>query len=301
MLDMWHTLLESLSGGQPWRDVLSQTRLPGLPPLPDGWTVETLLFFIAGIPAALVLLHIVRVVFIMAFGKKYRALRAYNKACEFDNGIKPRYEYKAKLTSRKQLERYDFDNFFLEEYGRNPQGLAAILNSALGNERKYRKYTSEVERLLGAKPGDAVRIRFFDPLEVKLCKRHLKKPVVSPVFHCTAEYTSPKGQSHDSRTADYTLKQMEAIERQYKKNVDFQASKAYQRSLMTDSLRYDIMKRDNFRCVLCGRTAKEGVKLHVDHILPVAKGGLTVPDNLRTLCDQCNLGKSDKYDPRGAN
>ena len=94
---------------------------------------------------------------------------------------------------------------------------------------------------------------------------------------------------------------MEAVAKQYKKNVDFQASKAYQRSLMTDSLRYDIMKRDNFRCVLCGRTAREGVKLHVDHIVPVAKGGLTVPDNLRTLCDQCNLGKSAKYDPHGAN
>ncbi|MBQ6207631.1 MAG: HNH endonuclease, partial [Oscillospiraceae bacterium] len=31
------------------------------------------------------------------------------------------------------------------------------------------------------------------------------------------------------------------------------------------------------------------------------KGGKTVPENLRTLCDQCNLGKSDKYDPKGAN
>ncbi len=30
------------------------------------------------------------------------------------------------------------------------------------------------------------------------------------------------------------------------------------------------------------------------HIIPVAKGGLTVECNLRTLCERCNLGKSDK-------
>ena len=297
MLDMWHTLLQNA----PWRDILSKNQIPGLPPLPDGWTVETLLLAVVGIPVALIIIHFLRVVFIKMFSKKYRAFRALNKACEFDAGIKERYEYKVNLTSRKQLERYDFDHFFLEEYGRNPQGLSAILTSALGNEKKYRKYKADVEALLGVKPGDAVKIKFFDPLTVKLCKRKMRKPVVSPVFHCTAEYTSPKGKSHYSRTADYTAKQMEAIAKQYQKNQDFQSSKAYQRSLMTDSLRYDIMKRDNFRCVLCGRTANEGVKLHVDHIVPVAKGGLTVPDNLRTLCDQCNLGKSDKYDPHGAN
>ncbi|MBQ3295380.1 MAG: HNH endonuclease [Erysipelotrichaceae bacterium] len=78
-------------------------------------------------------------------------------------------------------------------------------------------------------------------------------------------------------------------------------TKEYQRSLMSAGLRYDVMKRDGFRCVLCGRGADNGVKLHVDHILPVSKGGKTVMNNLRTLCSDCNLGKSDKYDESGDN
>ena len=65
---------------------------------------------------------------------------------------------------------------------------------------------------------------------------------------------------------------------------------------MSPSLRYEIMKRDGFRCVLCGREASDGVKLEVDHILPVSKGGKTVKSNLRTLCLECNRGKSNKYD-----
>ena len=67
-----------------------------------------------------------------------------------------------------------------------------------------------------------------------------------------------------------------------------------QRAAMTPSLRHDILERDGFRCQHCGATAADGAKLHVDHIIPVAKGGKTEPSNLQTLCEECNLGKSDK-------
>lgn len=69
-----------------------------------------------------------------------------------------------------------------------------------------------------------------------------------------------------------------------------------QRRLMTPSLRYSIMERDGFRCKLCGATEADGAKLHVDHIFPVSKGGRTEPNNLRTLCDYCNIGKGAKIE-----
>lgn len=76
---------------------------------------------------------------------------------------------------------------------------------------------------------------------------------------------------------------------------------ADERSKLTPSLRYKILKRDQFRCCICGATVADGVKLHVDHILPVSKGGKTIESNLRTLCQHCNLGKSDSYDLAGIN
>lgn len=66
-------------------------------------------------------------------------------------------------------------------------------------------------------------------------------------------------------------------------------------------MRYDILRRDGFRCQICGASQKDGVTLHVDHIVPVSKGGRSVPSNLRTLCERCNKGKSNKYDPNGLN
>jgi len=60
-------------------------------------------------------------------------------------------------------------------------------------------------------------------------------------------------------------------------------------------LRWTILKRDNFSCRKCGRSpAKDpNIILHVDHIIPWSKNGETVHENLETLCEQCNLGKSN--------
>jgi hypothetical protein len=66
------------------------------------------------------------------------------------------------------------------------------------------------------------------------------------------------------------------------------------REAISKSRRFDVMKRDGFRCQLCGATREQGAILHVDHKTPLAKGGSNEDDNLWTLCDFCNLGKSDK-------
>jgi len=52
-----------------------------------------------------------------------------------------------------------------------------------------------------------------------------------------------------------------------------------------------ILKRDNYRCVICGRGKKEGVELHVDHIKPKYLGGKATIENGQTLCAQHNFIK----------
>lgn len=48
---------------------------------------------------------------------------------------------------------------------------------------------------------------------------------------------------------------------------------AEQRRLVTASMRFEVLARDHYRCKICGATEADGVKLHVDHIYPLAKGG----------------------------
>lgn len=60
---------------------------------------------------------------------------------------------------------------------------------------------------------------------------------------------------------------------------------------LTPKVRFEIMQRDEFRCCLCGKSAKNGVVLEVDHKYPKSKGGKNSKSNLWTLCFECNRGK----------
>lgn len=55
-------------------------------------------------------------------------------------------------------------------------------------------------------------------------------------------------------------------------------------------LRFEVLKRDGFRCRYCG-LGTVATLLHVDHVVPVAEGGSDAPENLITACAECNLGK----------
>ncbi len=68
-----------------------------------------------------------------------------------------------------------------------------------------------------------------------------------------------------------------------------------QRCLMTSQLRRQIIERDNYTCQICGRYMPDEFGLEVDHIVPVAKGGKSVPSNLQVLCIKCNRSKHDKW------
>jgi len=61
----------------------------------------------------------------------------------------------------------------------------------------------------------------------------------------------------------------------------------------TPELKRLILERDGYKCVICGRTEKEGYELHVDHILPKDKGGKATLENGQTLCSICNFRKKN--------
>lgn len=62
-------------------------------------------------------------------------------------------------------------------------------------------------------------------------------------------------------------------------------------------LRFKVLQRDRFKCVLCGDHPARNSEcvLHVDHVIPWSKGGKTREDNLRTLCATCNVGRGNRF------
>jgi hypothetical protein len=63
--------------------------------------------------------------------------------------------------------------------------------------------------------------------------------------------------------------------------------------------RMQILQRDGYRCRICGRRSADyvDVELHVHHIRPWGKGGLTEDENLVTLCHTCHGGLEPHHEP----
>lgn len=63
--------------------------------------------------------------------------------------------------------------------------------------------------------------------------------------------------------------------------------------------RTELLERDNWSCQCCGKKVHDDNKndenkAHIDHIIPISKGGDSTPENLRVLCRTCNLSKRNK-------
>ncbi len=92
---------------------------------------------------------------------------------------------------------------------------------------------------------------------------------------------------HDLRPGEYILVSLERIP-------------AIGRGI-SPQRRNEILERNGFTCQLCGAGPSDPdpfnpgrkVRLHVDHLIPISQGGTDDPDNLRTLCSNCNQGKSN--------
>ena len=91
---------------------------------------------------------------------------------------------------------------------------------------------------------------------------------------------------------DFVLPEREDSKTQLKVKTNYKKENSRNVSL---TLRLKVLSRDNFRCVFCGKSPATdiGTKLHIDHIKPFSKGGKSRLENLQTLCEECNLGKSD--------
>lgn len=109
-------------------------------------------------------------------------------------------------------------------------------------------------------------------------------------------YTSGGGMAQRSFTVPMTEETIAELIKVLERKVTASAFAKEQRTLMTKKLREFIKNRDNFTCCNCGNSThiEPNLLLEIDHIIPVAKGGRTVEDNLQTLCWKCNRAKGDK-------
>lgn len=104
-------------------------------------------------------------------------------------------------------------------------------------------------------------------------------------------YKSKQKKRPLSRKIKRARKEAERVQRLYGSN--------FYTSVEWRMVRYAVFKLRGRKCEICGRNPKKDkISLHVDHIRPRSKYpalALAV-DNLQVLCEDCNMGKSNKDD-----
>ena len=200
-------------------------------------------------------------------------------------------EFTHSCKSRREYESLDPDIAAMEYIRSHPEEMEFYNNVVLPNAKNQVKYERAFEEQI--EPYTS---------RVSILKKKKRKGQISTFGSVIISYAytdkATRKRKEDRRVEIF--KSLDKVYQDVKKGIVRQSEKQRfakgQRAAMTSSLRYDILQRDGFRCQLCGATQVDGVKLHVDHIIPVSKGGETVPENLRTLCDRCNLGKGAKVE-----
>ncbi len=233
-----------------------------------------------------------------------------NTKTHFRVRIQPQYVFTEYCESKRAFDRLDNYNYLKIEIAKSEGFFEDIIAYVEFNKKLYKRYLAKCNYIknntppINSKPYRISQKR-FNAIETKLFSTHQLSPVLATEIISQAQYTSPEGRNHYEKKSiiDYEtlVGLVESVHEEKAATIIHREHMKAERSKMTDSLRYDILRRDHFRCQICGATAQDGVKLHVDHIIPVSKGGKTEKSNLRTLCDKCNLGKRDKIENSESN
>lgn len=85
-----------------------------------------------------------------------------------------------------------------------------------------------------------------------------------------------------------TLSYLNILEGNIRKN-----NRSYGRLTPNQKIRNIIYKKYDLTCCKCGHKNGEGkdIPLHIDHIIPISKGGTNTIENYQLLCNSCNSKK----------
>ena len=243
--------------------------------------------------------------FVLDNSEKLQQLIVLNKSITFHQTIEQEYHFKEILNSKRKLDNTSTQDFFIVLIENNYKWFKTLKKMIKDNISRNNIYINKYSDIKSTATEEfckkiKTKQKRFLRYENNLFNKLIIHPSTDTKFIIALTYTSPKGKNSYSKSNTFSFDNFIEIFKYTTMLIETKQTRQYQiqleRSKMSDSLRYDILKRDGFKCQICGVSAKDGAKLHIDHILPVSKGGKTESQNLRTLCERCNIGKSDKIE-----
>lgn len=231
--------------------------------------------------------------------KKIQKITKLNELYQFKDIKRKKRNIIEREYSRKSLDRVTGKSIINYHLDNNINGIRTDLENAIFNITLLEKYNKDVEKVL---QSESINNSKYSSKKFKMVEERVLRSIIykKENFMITLKievyYRSNGGNVYDNKKRKYLFNDLVFVYNEWNRGNKFEETIKQERKIMNDYIRYNVLKRDNFSCQICGITAKDGAKLQVDHIIPVSKGGKTVMSNLQTLCERCNIGKSNKIE-----
>lgn len=227
--------------------------------------------------------------------------------------INVKYHFK-NIKNQDMHHSYDNENFFgdiscrdylIYELIYKQRDVDISINNMIYNKELYSQYVDEVNRVCKLNSfGNAELLRNKEKLksiEKKMFDEKILRPQTNFSIRVRLTLTNINGSYITQKSESFSPSEIKVIERQlnnkrgyfYLDDDIWHSICRVERGKVTNKMRFAIYARDHYRCVKCGRKTDD---LEIDHIIPIAKGGKSTPDNLQTLCHRCNVRKGSNIE-----
>ncbi|WP_051612864.1 MULTISPECIES: HNH endonuclease [Mesoplasma] len=208
------------------------------------------------------------------------------------------------FNGKRMYENFSLYNACYDYLYENETEIKSIIKIIKSNINFKKEYEEEIDKSfvqtnLEIVLASKIKVKKFYKYEKEIYFSNFINPVIEFKIYLSKEYVTPAGRNSYKEAQIKNFYQILEIWETIKKDKIVKSSeefrRKYERSLVSDKVRIQIFNRDNLTCQVCGDSKKNNnsIVLHIDHKVPIAKGGDSNLSNLWTLCKRCNLGKSD--------
>lgn len=236
--------------------------------------------------------------FVLAHSSAIKTLVEINKHYHF-NDIK-RFDFSHSYDNEVFYDNISTRDYLIYQLVYYKKDIAAGVKDAYGNKYMYIEYRNELTRKCVLNSFDTTDLlkntNKLSRVEKKLFERMMYNPqteysitVYLTLTKINGRYVTSKSNTFYSDEISDLIDGVNDKKNGFYLNQEiWNAICRVERGKVSNKLRFSIYARDGYRCRKCGRKTNT---LEIDHIIPIAKGGKTVYENLQTLCHRCNTRK----------
>ena len=208
--------------------------------------------------------------------------------------------------NEKFYENISCEDYLIYQLQFKKQEIEKQIKNISFNAKNYVEYQKEVSsaRRFGLWCGDisGFKEKKLLKIEKRLFENQVKKPATKFNIRVVLECSTMYGRVYLSKTRCFSVGEVLTLIKRIENKFGgyfndkeiWDAICRVERGRVSNKMRFAIYERDGYRCRMCGRGERE-VNLEIDHIKPIAKGGKSTYDNLKTLCTECNKRKGSTY------